>query len=135
MRTINDLIAKLRSTQTTKLIGLCFRADGCQIATAALTAGTQSSKILDQQSLSRPPTVATLTEMSSQAHAVVIGGPGAFRTDGRLHFGVRALVNDLVGDPNASHALVASPRLPVPVYVWCVGDGSNGTIVLMHTQA
>lgn len=56
----------------------------------------------------------------AQAEGVVLGGVGAFRTNGRMHFGVRALVSELVGDPDASHTLLARPRLSVPVYAWYV---------------
>lgn len=104
----------------TPVVGICFRADGCQIATALLAAGSVP-EVIDHHHHHRPPEVAALidTITSHQAEAVLLGGPGAFRTDGRLHFGVRALVSELVGDPlKASHALVAAPRLPVPVYAW-----------------
>lgn len=120
MQPIRALLAHLRTASTVPVVCLCFRTHGCEVATATLSA-SGTSQILSAQHVPRPPTVSALTDIINdhKAQAVLLGGPGAFRMDGRLHFGVRALVNQLVGDPSKpSHALAASPQLPVPVYTW-----------------
>ncbi|GLC37820.1 hypothetical protein PLESTB_001480000 [Pleodorina starrii] len=131
-----ELLQKLAAGK--RLLGIAVTQRSVEVA--VIGPPYDSAKLLRTGSFLSPEELSAVLD-EAKAEAVVLGGSGAFRTDGSTQLGVRKLISGLQGlvydndwMPSAAPRSVAA-QAAVPIWFCRGGQDDAARLVVDHVQA